>query len=125
MQARLIAERGDVAASSTDTYGAVDAADHILSRGRAFLSRPAAARGDPASFPDEAATLVWFHAETATLKALLHLATERRLDDIAWQLAESQAEMLRREHRVDDLLAVSEMGRRPPAAPATGAPKRC
>lgn len=82
----------------------------MLSHGRPFLNRPAAARGAPGSFADQATALAWFRVETATLRALLLLAAERRWDDLAWQLAESQAEVLRREHRADDLLAVSGLG---------------
>ena len=87
-----------------------DAADRPLSRGRPVLPRPAATRGDPGSFADEAAALAWFRAEAAMLRALTLLAAERRWDDLTWPLAESQAEVLRREHRVDDLLAVSDLG---------------
>lgn len=87
-----------------------DAADHVLSHGRPFLSRPAAARGVPGSFSDQTAALAWFRAEAATLRALVLLAAERRWDDLTWQLAESQAEVLRREHRADDLLAASDLG---------------
>lgn len=87
-----------------------DAADHVLSRGRPFLSRPATACGAPGAFPDEASALAWFQAETATLLTLLHLAAERGWHDLAWMLAVSQAEMLQREHRTKDLLAVSTVG---------------
>lgn len=82
----------------------------MLSQGRPFLNRPAAARGVPGSFADETAALAWFQAEAATLRALVLLAAERRWDDLTWQLAESQAEVLRREHRADDLLAASDLG---------------
>lgn len=87
-----------------------DAADQVLSRGRAYLTRPDAARGADGTFADEAAALAWFQAEGSTVRVLSAVAAGRGWDDATWQLAESQVEVLQREHRLDELLAVSGAG---------------